>query len=151
MTNNDWPGRREATFWHWKKSQPARPLPGNKIVYIDWGRFIRRPRLNDLCCSVATRLRMSRFGSLADIQPKKSDVCFAPKSGHGSARSWCTFCAKSGLRNWLKAGRWAAASAASTSHLWAHVRRFPFSLRDNKSTCSSASSPWIGVSWREAK
>jgi hypothetical protein len=33
--------------------------PRNKIVYIDWGRFIRRPRFNDLCCSVATRLRMS--------------------------------------------------------------------------------------------
>jgi hypothetical protein len=33
------------------------------------------------------------------------------------------------------------AEPAPTSHLWAHVRRFPLSLRDNKATCSSARSP----------
>jgi hypothetical protein len=37
-----------------------------------------------------------RSGSKADISLSPTDVRFTPESGHGSARSRCPLCAKSG-------------------------------------------------------
>jgi hypothetical protein len=45
-----------------------------------------------------------RFGSKADIGLLPTDVCFTPKSGHGSARRQRPLCAKSGHQNWLGFG-----------------------------------------------
>ena len=44
-------------------------------------------------------VRDVRFGSKADIEGRQSDVRFTPESGHGSARSRCPLCAKSGHRH----------------------------------------------------
>src|SRR5262249_18214833 len=37
-----------------------------------------------------------RFGSKADVRPKKRDVCFTPKNGHQLSTLGCPLCANKG-------------------------------------------------------